>query len=106
MLSRNEKAGMIVTREAFKTIKLRNSVRSFEISLLLLSKAGEDIGNINNSKNFVPRIRPYLASAVRENKKSFFSAPSKETAFKRPVHLTSDGGTIYQTLRKALELYQ
>ena len=99
LLSRNEKAGMIVTREAFKTIKLRNSERSFEISLLLLSKAGADIGNINNSKNFVPKIRPHLANAVRENKKSFFSTPPKETGFKRAVNLTADGGTIYHRSR-------
>ena len=65
VLSRNDKAGMIVCRQAYSHIKMRRPKQDFEKELFLLSKAGVDIGTLNHSAIFIDKFRPFLDKTIR-----------------------------------------
>ena len=81
VFSRNERAGMIVFRQAYSHIKMRRPDRDFEKDLFLLSKAGCDIGNINHSANLIGKFRPFLHKTIKQQISNFFSSPMIVTGF-------------------------
>ena len=81
VFSRNERAGMIVFRQAYSHIKMRRPDRDFEKELFLLSKAGCDIGNINHSANLIGKFRPFLHKTIKQQISNFFSSPMIVTGF-------------------------
>ena len=81
VFSRNERAGMIVFRQAYSHIKMRRPDRDFEKDLFLLSKAGCDIGNINHSANLIGKFRPFLHKTIKQQISNFFSSPMMVTGF-------------------------
>ena len=62
--------------------------------------SGAEVGNINNSENFVRNFRPALASAVRRLKTKFLTTPYKATGFLPPGSLTADGATAKRITRQ------
>ena len=81
VLSRNDKAGMIVCRQAYSHIKMRRPKQDFEKELFLLSKAGVDIGTLNHSAIFIDKFRPVLDKTIRLQITNFFSTPTIPTGF-------------------------
>ena len=81
VLSRNDKAGMIVCRQAYSHIKMRRPKQDFEKELFLLSKAGVDIGTLNHSAIFIDKFRPFLDKTIRLQITNFFSTPTIPTGF-------------------------
>ena len=81
VLSRNDRAGMIVFRQAYSHIKMRRPDRDFEKELFLLSKAGCDIGTINHSANLIGKFRPFLHKTIKLQISNFFSSPMIVTGF-------------------------
>ena len=81
VLSRNDKAAMIVGRQAYSHIKMRRPEQDFEKELFLLSKAGVDIGTLNHSANFIGKFRPFLDKTIRLQINNFFSTPTIPTGF-------------------------
>ena len=63
-------------------------------------KSGVETGNINNSNNFIPTIRPYFANAVRQLVTGFLTKPMLQTGFPPPLAVTGDGGTYKHQCRQ------
>ena len=104
-VSRNRQAGFNIGRLVFKNIRLRQAKRDFEIDILLTSRAGGEVGNINHSSEFVSRLRPFLADAVRGCKRSFFSTPKMQTGFLPCGCLSFDGATYKRECRHFQGIY-
>ena len=93
LVSRDQKAGKNLTRAAYSVIKSRNSEKQFETEVYLIHKSGGEVGNLNHSKHFIPKIRPYLATVVRKLKCQFLTTTLPQTGFPPPVAFTADGAT-------------
>ena len=98
-VSRNRKAGFNIGRIAYKNVRLRQAKRDFEIDILLTSRAGGEVGNVNHSSEFVRRLRPCLADAVRDFKRSYFSTPTLQTGCLPCFCCSFDGGTYKRECR-------
>ena len=92
-VSRSRRAGLNVGRIVYKNIALRQTKRDYEIDILNTHQAGGEVGNINNSSAFVLRLRPHLANAVRDKKRSFLSTHTPETACLPCGCFSADGAT-------------
>ena len=99
LLSRNRQAGLNIGRLVYKNVALRQAKRDFEVDVLLTSRAGGEVGNINHGGTFVLRLRPFLADAVRARKRSFLSTPTPQTGFLPGMCLSADGATYKRECR-------
>ena len=93
LVSRDQKAGKNLTRAAYCVIKTRNPEVQFEREVYLMYTAGGEVGNLNHSKNFIPKIRPHLASSVRKLRNQHLTSPMQETGLLPPTGLSADGAT-------------
>ena len=98
-VSRNRQAGLNIGRIVYKNIALRQAKRDFEIDILNTSRAGGEVGNINHSCSFVLRLRPYLANAVRDKKRSFLSDTTLQTGCLPCMCFSADGATYKRECR-------
>ena len=73
LLSRNQLAAQNLGRAVYANVKMRQSLEMFEDQVMILHLSGAEVGNINNSKNFVRKFRPELAAAVRQMKICFLN---------------------------------
>ena len=99
LMSRNRRAGFNVGRIVYKNIALRQAKRDFEIDILLTSRAGGEVGNINHSATFVLNLRPFLAEAVRNKKRDFLSTPTLQTGCLCSFSFHADGATYKRECR-------
>ena len=93
LVSRDQKAGKNLTRAAYCVIKSRNPEMQFEREVYLMYTAGGEVGNLNHSKHFIPKIRPHLASSVRKLRNQHLTSPMSETGLLPPFGLSADGAT-------------
>ena len=98
LVSRDQKAGKNLARAAYSVIKSRNPEIHFEREVFLIFKAGGEVGNLNHSKNFVPKMRPYFASSVRKLLTEFLTNPMPQTGLLPPLAITFDGATYQRYL--------
>ena len=100
LLSRNQLAAQNLGRAVYANVKMRQSLEMFEDQVMILHLSGAEVGNINNSKNFVRKFRPELAAAVRQMKIKFLTSPTKATAFLPGFNFTGDGATTGKRSRQ------
>ena len=65
MVIRNHEVGMQYARICFANFKNGNSVRSYEEEIVKAVLNGCDMGDLNHSKNFPDKFRPYVASEIK-----------------------------------------
>ena len=61
---------------------------------------GTDIGDLNHSKDFPPKFRPFVAKEVSKNLTTFFTTRQVQTGFKPPVNVQADKGTNCRRTRQ------
>ena len=98
-MSRNRRAGFNLGRIVYKNVALRQAKRDYEIDVLLTSRAGGEVGNINHSSTFVLNLRPFLADAVRGKKRAFLSTPTVQTGCLICLSFHADGATYQRECR-------
>ena len=94
LVSLDQKAGKNLVRAAYNVIKSRNPETHYENEVFLMYKAGGTVGNLNHSKNFIPKIRPHLASSVRYLKTHFLTYVMPQTGYLPPMAIMADGATF------------
>ena len=104
LVSRDQKAGRNLARAAYSVTKSRNPEVHYEREVFLIFKAGGEVGNLNHSKHFVPKMRPYFASSVRQLINHFLTTHMLQTGFLHPLALTADGATYKRYLNVLLTL--
>ena len=106
-MSRNRRAGFNLGRIVYKNVALRQAKRDYEIDVLLTSRAGGEVGNINHSSTFVLNLRPFLADAVRGKKRAFLSTPTVQTGCLICLSFHADGATYQRECRhfQGIEYY-
>ena len=78
----------------------RKSLRSFETEIVKAVKNGCDMGDLNHSKNFPSKFRPFVAEEVKSRKLQFLSTRLPQTGFLPPVNVQADKGTTVHTTRQ------
>lgn len=69
--SRNYRVGMVLGRQAYKTLKCSNSYLQYETDVVVLAEQGVDVGNLNHSRKFVASfgqsVHDELMKKVKKN---------------------------------------
>ena len=98
--TRNIEIGMRVARICYCVIQEGRSKESFEKDLLKASLNGEDLGDINHSKNFVDKFRPHLAAEVHRRMSNFVTTRMEQTGHFPALNVQADKGTSVHRTRQ------
>ena len=93
-------AGMKVMRVVYKMAKLNEADEKFETNLLVESKNGVDIGDINHSRRLPPILIKEIAADIRGNVKSFLQTRLEQTGYLPTGKLLFDSSTTKRTNRE------
>ena len=80
------------------------SKQSFEIEVVKAVKIGADMGDINHSKNFVDKFRPYVSDEVHKRTASFLTTRLVQTGYLPPLNIQADKGTNVHRTRQFLSV--
>ena len=100
LLTRNHEVGMRCARICYDNFKNGKSVRSYEEEMVKAVLNGCDMGDLNHSKNFPDKFRPYVANEVKNRKIKFLSTRLPQTGFLPAICLQADKGTTVHTTRQ------
>ena len=99
---KNRQVGMRIARICYSLYKEGGSKRSFEVEVLKRIQDGLDMGDINHSKNFPEKFRPFLANEIHNRMTTFLKIRYSQTGFLPPLNIGADKGTSNHRTRQFL----
>ena len=97
---RNHEVGIRCARICYDNFKNGKSVRSYEEEVVKAVLNGSDMGDLNHSKRFPEKYRPYVAEEVKSRKVQFLSTRLPQTGFLPALCLQADKGTTVHNTRQ------
>lgn len=91
--SKNQKVGKVLGPICYFLLKHGRPYTDFEELVLLLSKAGVDVGVLNHSRKFVPKWGSCCAAVIEGRLKKFFSTIMPQTGRLPLAKVAGDKGT-------------
>ena len=98
--SRNQSVGLRVARTCYDCYKEGKSLRSFEKEITKAHLNGCDMGELNNSLQFVSKFRPFVAAECMKRTRKYLSTRLSATGFLPPLGVSADKGTTVHTTRQ------
>ena len=83
---------MRIARLCYSIYKDGSSNRSLG-EILKVALNGVDVGDINHSKAFPVKYRPFVAAEITQNLLKFLSTRMEQAGFKPPINVQADKGT-------------
>ena len=97
---REKKVGLTLGRIVYHIIYKGRPDSDFTSLVYLPAAGGSDVGDINHSFNFVTKLLPHLAEAVRRRLKMMFGTRLVATGCLPPVALMADKATHQRETRQ------
>ena len=104
LMSKNQKAGIILGNICMKNYKLGRPYTDYEVDVLLLDKSGATVGQLNHSRKFPAAFRPCVQQAVMKRLRKFFSTPLECTGHLPPLAVSADKATYKHRSRQFISV--
>lgn len=102
--ARNIQIGMRIGRICYSIYQEGQSKRYFEKEIVKAVKNGTDLGDLNHSKNFVEKFRPYVSKEVNKRTKAFLNTRLLQTGYRPPLNIQADKGTNVHRTRQFMSV--
>ena len=99
---KNKVIGMNLGRLCMKNYLLGRPYTDYEYDVLVLKKAGGEVGELNHSRHFPAFFRPFVANVVHKRVTDYLKTPLKQTGHRPPVCISADKGTYKHRSRQFL----
>ena len=99
---KNKVIGMNLGRLCMKNYLLGRPYTDYENDVLVLKKAGGEVGELNHSRKFPASFRPFVANVVHKRVTDYLKTPLKQTGHLPPVCISADKGTYKHRSRQFL----
>ena len=102
LMSKNREAGMNLGRLCMEKYINGRSYYDYETDVLLLAKAGAEVGELNHSRKFPAAFRPFVTQVVHERVEKYLNTPLTQTGHLPPCAVSADKGTYKHRSRQFL----
>ena len=100
LVTRSKEVGMRIARICYDIYKNGKSLRSFEMEIVKAVTNGSDCGDLNHSKHFPDKFRPYVAKEIRKRTVQFLTSRMIQTGFLPAINIQADKGTTVHNTRQ------
>ena len=100
LISRSRLVGMRIARICYDMYKNGKSLRSFEMEIVKAVRNDCDLGDLNHSKHFPEKFRPYVAQEIRRRTVKYVSNRLEQTGFLPAINVQADKGTTVHSTRQ------
>jgi hypothetical protein len=88
--TRNKLVGQRLGKICYFNFKNGRPDYDYPPQVLIHSSFGTDVGDLNHSKNFPPKLLPHVAAAVRSKLENYFDSNLLQTNYKPPIKIIAD----------------
>ena len=102
LISKNRQAGINLGRLCMEKYLKGRPYTDYETDVLLLSKSGAVVGEVNHSRKFPAALRPSVTKVVHSKVSKFLKTPLKQTGHLPACGVSADKGTYKHRSRQFL----